>query len=319
MGFSTGKDLHVNVPLSKVAMNYEPKGIIADQIAPIIQVNKQSDAYSIYSIAEAYQIEEDKRAPGTEAQKIYRSVSSGTYYANNYALKDEIPYEDIENCDAGILLTKRSSRIRYIKKKLMLNWEYRVALQVTSTSNVGSSSAVGSNWSDATDGNSDPIGDIHTAQDNIYVSTGYFPNRIIFSRLAWRYFTNHANVITRLYGHQTSTKGRLVTINQAQDLLEVDHVYVGKALYNSVDEGQTATLSDIWGTDVLVYYAPDTPSVEEASFMYSFRWNKVMNMNAMVHQLPRSYKEQVELGYYQDEKITGANLGFLITDVRSSV
>lgn len=319
MGFSTGKDLHVNVPLSRIAMNYEPQGIIADQIAPIVTVDKQSDAYTIYSIAESYKIEEDKRSPGAEAQKVYRSISSGTYFADNYALKDDIPYEDIENADAGIMLTKRSSRVRYIKKKLYLNWEYRLASAVTSTSNVGSSSAVGSNWSDKRDGYSDPIGDIQTAQDNIYVSTGITPNRIIFSRIAWRLFTNHANVISRLYGHQTSTKGRLVTVAQAQDLLECEHIYIGKSLYNSAQEGQTASMADIWGTDVLVYYAPNQPSEEEPSFMYSFRWNKIMNMVAEIHQLPRSKKEQVELGYYQDEKITGSALGFLITDVRSSV
>lgn len=319
MGYSTGKDLHVNIPLSKIAINYMPGNIIADQIAPIIPVEKQSDAYTIYSIAEAYQIEEDKRAPGKEAQIITRSISSDTFFCDNYALKDDIFYEDIENADAGILLTKRAQRARYIKKKLMLNWEYRLALQVTSTSNVGSSSAVGSNWSDSTDGNSDPIGDIQTAKDNIYYSTGYDPNRIIFSRRAWRYFTNHANVITRLYGHQTSNKGRIVTAGQAADMLEIPHVYIGSALRNSVQEGQTASMTDIWGTDVLVYYAPDTPGVEEASFMYSFRWNKIMEFNVVVHQVPKKYKEQVEVGYYQDEKITASTLGFLITDVRSSV
>ena len=164
MGFSTGKDLHVNVPLSRIVMAYEPKGMIADQIAPIVPVTKQSDAYTIYSIAEAYQIEKDKRAPGEEANIITRSISSDTYFADNYALKDDLPYEDIENADAGILLTKRATRARYVKNKLMHNWEYRLALQVTSTSNVGSSSAVGSNWSDGATGHSDPMADLQTAK-----------------------------------------------------------------------------------------------------------------------------------------------------------
>jgi hypothetical protein len=319
MAFSTGKDLHVNVPLSRIAMAYQPTGMIAPEIAPIVTVNKQSDAYTIYSIADAYRIEEDKRAPGGEAQKIYRSISSATYFADNYALKDDIPYEDIENADAGLLLTKRSERVKYVKNKLYLNWERRLALQVTSGSNVGSYSGVGSNWSDATDGNSDPIGDIFTAKDNVFYVTGYEPNRIIFSRKAWRYFREHGNVITRLYGHQTSSKGRLVTVGMAKDLLEVEHVHIGSALYNTTQEGQTESLSDIWGTDVLVYYAPTNPTAEAPSFMYSFRWNKVMNMVAQIHQVPRQHKEEVELGYYQDEKITGSTLGFLITDVRSSV
>lgn len=319
MGYSTGKDLHVNVPLSKVAMAYEPSGIIADQIAPIVPVNKQSDSYTIFSIAEAFKVEEDKRSPKSEAQVITRSISSGTYFADNYALKDDIAYEDIQNADPGTLLTKRSERVKYLKKKLYLNWEYRLALQCTSTSNIGSSSAVGSNWSDATDGNSDPIGDILTAKDNIYYSTGYNANKAIFSRRAWRYFREHANVISRLYGQQTTSKGRIVTPAQAAAMLELEKVFIGAAIFNTADEGQTAVMSDMWGTDVLVYYTPNAPTANEPSFMYSFRWNKIMNMNAVIHQMPRAYKEQVELGYYQDEKITGSTLGFLITDVRSSV
>jgi hypothetical protein len=319
MGYSTGKDLHVNIPLSKIAMAYEPRNLIPEQVAPVVTVNKQSDAYTIYSIAEAFKLEEDKRAPGTEAQKIYRTVSSDTYFADNYALKDDIPYEDIENADAGMLLTKRAERVKYIKNKLYLNWEYRLAMQLTSGSNIGSYSGVGSNWSDATDGNSDPIGDIFTAQDNVFYVTGYVPNHVLFSRKAWRYFREHANVISRLYGQTTSGAGRIVTPTMASKLLEVDRVLIGSALYNSNDEGQSASLTDVWGTDVLVYYAPLTPTADEPSFMYSFRWNKIMNMVAQVHQVPMAHKEQVELGYYQDEKITGSTLGFLITDVRSSV
>lgn len=319
MAYAGTKAIHINVPLSNVAMAYRPRNMIAEMIAPIVPVNKQADSFPIWSSADAFRTEEDKRAPGTEANRIYWNVESDTFYCDNYALKDRIPYEDIENADLPYLVGERASRVRRIKDKLYLNWEYRVAEQVTSGSNVGSYSGVGSNWSDATDGNSDPIGDVNTAIYNVEDSTGYRPNRIIFGKSSWRQYRNHANVITRLYGHQTSSKGRIVTLENVKTIHELDVALVGGAYYNSADEGQSQSLTKLWDNDVLVYFAPMNPSKEEPSFMYSFRWNKIMTMQAQIFQDEKKGAEEVQLGYYQDEKITASTLGFLITDTTSSV
>jgi len=316
---ATGRDLHVNIPLANIAMVYTPYGMIADKIAPLVRVGKQSDSYNTWSLADAYRTEEDKRAPGTEANVIERSVSSDTYFAKNYALKDKIPYEDLKNADAAFIMTERGERVKYIKNKLYLNWEYRVGMLCTSTSNIGSSSAVASNWSDEATGHSSPMEDLTTAMQNIEGVTGYMPNRAIFGRVAWKHFRNHADIIDRLYGNQTGANGRIISLQQAANLLELDQVLVGRAKYNSAGEGQAASLTDIWGANVLLYYAPMNPSKEEPSFMYSFRWPIVSDMQATVYQLERSKAEEVELGYYQDEKITASTLGFLITDVASSI
>lgn len=48
MGF-TGKDVHVDVPLSNVAIAYRPQNLIAEEICPIVSVPKQSDATSRHS------------------------------------------------------------------------------------------------------------------------------------------------------------------------------------------------------------------------------------------------------------------------------
>jgi len=319
---ATGRDVHIDVPLSNVAIGYTPRGFIADQIAPVVPVNKQSDGYYIWSQADAFRVDDDLRAPGTEANVITRGVTSDTFFARNYALKDRIPYEDIENADAGFIFAKRSSRARFIKNKLMLSMEKRVALKCTSGSNVGSYSAVASAWTDYTAGKSAPIADINTGIQNVEDSTGYRPNSIIFGRYAWRHFREHADVIARIYGEVDKGKSaRIVTIEQVKALFEVDRVLIGGAYYSTADEGQAVALSQLWNDNVLIYFAPMQPAgpdQEEPSFMYSFRWNKIMNMEAQVHQLPRAKAEEVELGYYQDEKITADTLGFLITGVGSA-
>lgn len=316
---ATGRDIHVDVPLSNMAVAYSPEGMIADLIAPIIIVNKQSDMYWVFSAADAFRTEDDLRAPGTEPNKIEASISSGTFFAKNYALSDRIPYEDIKNADAGTMITEREGRVQRLKSKLMLGMEKRVGLQCTSGSNVGSYSATGSAWTDYTAGNSNPIADINTALNNVEDTTGYRPNRIIYGGYAWRHFREHASVITRIYGSEAKGQAaRLVTREATKALFEVDQVLVGGAYYSTADEGQAKSLSQIWFDNVLAYYAPMQPRRDAPSFMYGFRWKEVMNMQAEVHQLPRAKAEEIHLGYYQEEKITGSDLAFLITGVGSS-
>ncbi len=315
MGF-TGKDVHVDVPLSNVAIAYRPQNLIAEEICPIVTVNKQSDAYYIWSLADALRTEDDKRAPGAEANVITRSMSSGTFFAYNYALKDRIPYEDIENADADFIFAERASRTEMLKDKLYLNWEYRVSRQVTSTSNVGSYSNVASAW---TAPEADPIKDIRTAIYNVEGVSGYRPNSIIFGRYAWNKFIQQTNVEDLLFGTVTGQGSpKIISRQSVAALLEMDRVLVGGGIYNSAAEGQTASLSNLWNDQVLIYYAPLQPRKDSPSFMYAFRWTKVMNMEARVYDLPRNHAEEIELGYYQDEKITASALGFLLCGVGSS-
>lgn len=313
---ATGRDIYIDVPLSNVAIVYRPSGMVVDQLAPVVQVQKQSGAYPIWSLADAYRLEDDERAPGTEATPVTWDVSSDLYMCRNYALKTRVPWEDLENADPWFIINTREAKARRIKDKLVLKWESRVASKVTSGTNVGSYAAVASSWNDHTSGKSDPIGDINRALKNVEDSTGVRPNRICFSRASWREFREHADVINRIYGTAGGgNPARLVTRENTKALFEVDEVLVAGTYKNTKDKGLGTSLSMMWGGNVLVYYAPGSPSIDDASFMYSFRWPKVrdLDMAATVRSIEPKQCDEIELGYYQDEKITAKELGYLIT------
>lgn len=317
MGFSD-RDVHIDVPLSNIAIAYRPEGFIADQIFPIVTVPKRSDGYYVWDIADAYRREETLRAPGTEANIISRSVASGTFYCKNYALKDRLPYEDIENADPGFILTERSSRAEFVKDKLYIDWEYRLANNVTSGSNVGSYSAVASGWGGS---GADPIADLNTCINNVQDATGQKPNSIVFGMAAWRLFRDNAAVLNKFYGTAgASSTGRLVTMDMVKGLFDLERLLVGGAYRNTGEEGQNVSLSQIWGENVLVYYAPTSPRKDKPSLGYSFRWNGVpgMSMQAEIFQDSKAKAEEVQLGYFQEEKITAKALGFLLTAVSSN-
>jgi hypothetical protein len=316
---STGRDLHIDRLLSQMAISYAENSTIAGTIAPVVTVDKQGDMYSVFSRADAYRTEDDKRSPGTEANKITRSLSSDTYYAQNYALKYPITIEDRENADPVYRQNLWTDAAQYVTDKLMLSWEVRVAALVNNTSNVGSSAGVASEWDAAA--SSDPIGDLNTALDNVQDLTGQRPNRLVFGGNAWRSMRRNTDVLDRVFGSTAAGPQGFARRDQVAALMEVDAIHIGDAYRNTANEAQAESLSRVWTDNVLACYTPDAPSRDRPSYMYSYRWatGGLPNMQAERHPYdPKTKTEEVEVGYYQDEKITGAEYGFLLLAVNSS-
>lgn len=315
MGNATGRDVHIDTVLSNMAMGYRPDGFIADMIFPTVLVPKQADLYVEFSRADRLRVENTTRAPGTKARRITETVGSASFFARNYALAKEVPIEDKVNADPLLLSGLYNGASTTLLDKLYLDWERRIALKVTSASNVGSSAAVSSAWNGA--GN--PLGNINTAIDNVRFSNGVRPSDIVFGEDAWNSFRRDSNIRNLIFG--TNNGGGYPTEQQVATLLNVKRVHVAGAFYNSAQEGQAETLSTIWGDNVLVYYRPDAPTIERPSFGYNFRWSAPGIPNLQVERHPwdsQTKSEAIEVGFYQDEKVTGSTYGFLLRAVNSS-
>lgn len=136
---------------------------------------------------------------------------------------------------------------------------------------------------------------------------------------AWRSLRRNDQILNRLFG--TNNGGGYATRQQVASLLEVEEILVGAAYKNTGNEAQAESLSSIWGDNVLCYYAPSSPSRDLPSYMYSFRWapQGMPSMQAERHPFdPKTKTEEVEVGYYQVEKVTGDEYGFLLLAVNSS-
>lgn len=318
MGGNTGRALHIDRALTNMAMGYRPAGFIADMIFPIVPVTNQSDLYYEFSRADRIRREDTRRAPGSPANRVRESVSSGSYYCPNYALSAPAVIEDKANADPVIITNIINGRTRYVLDKLALDMEYRVASMVNSTTNVGSSAAVSSAWNGA----GDVIGNINAAVDNVMDANGVSDASNIHVAMgidAWRSARRDSTVRNLING--TNNGGGFATRRQFQELLEIGDLHVGGAYENTGQEGLSEAVSKIWGDNVLVYYAPPAPSIEQPSFGYNFRWvaNGIANMQVERHPYDSIIKaELIEVGYYQDEKITGDTYGFLLTAVNSS-
>lgn len=317
MGIATGRDLHIDQNLTNVAMAYRPAGMVADAIAPIVVVDKETNVYPVFNQGEALAIHSTLRARNTPAQRITRSVSSGNYACKNYALAYDQPIEDRANMDAAYAYQLDIGATTAVLDGLMLDWDKRVLQQVGSASNVSTGFLTGSSWTLT----GDPISMIWKAMEQVQQTTAYKPNSLLWGWKAWNYFRRNVNARNFVLG--TNNGGGAVTRQAAQAAFEVDRFLVSNAFYNSANEAQAAALANTFPADaVLAYYAPPAASRETPSFMYSFRWQAPQLPTPLaVYRHPYDSKAQndsIEAGYYQDEKITGSSLGALILGVGSA-
>lgn len=318
---ATQRDLHIDTWLSQIAINYRPTGMIADMIAPIVSVPKETDVYPVFDRGEAFAVEDTSRSRGTESKRVTRTVSSAAYTAKNYALAYDLYLEDRANMDGALQFELESGAARYLQDKLMLDYDRRVLSQVGSASNVSTGFAVQSGWAAPVAANQgDPIRAIWSAMEQIQSQTAQKPNSLLFGWRAWNVFRR--NYHARNYVLGTNNGGGAVTRAMTQEAFEVERLNVAGAFYNTQNEGQAALLSNNPLADaVLVYYAPLAPSREAPSFMYSFRWsNPALGTPMAVIRHPyesRTRVEGIEVAYYQDEKITGSDYAALILNVNS--
>jgi hypothetical protein len=322
MGLSTGKDLHIDQHLTNLAINYRPQGLIADAIAPIIPVQKQSDAYPVFSRFEAFAIEDTVRAPRTEAKKITRSVSSGQYQAKNHALGYDVPIEDVANMDNALRFELDAGASAFLQNKFGMAWEKRVLDMAVNTTNVGSVFVMNSSWAATGTNGGDAITAVFQLLEHARTRTGQKMNSLWFGWRAWNYFSRNYHVRNFLNGVNNG-KG-LVTRDMAKGLFEVDRLLVSEAMYHTHNEAMTDafSLQSPMENQLIAYFAPTAPSRDDPSWMYSFRWQAPgLPAPLTVFRHPYDTKkrvETIEIDLYQDEKIVGTDYAYrLITNAAS--
>jgi len=134
-------EVHIDVVLSNISLGYHPKGMIAEEIFPIVSVKKESDKYYIWNKGEAFRVPDNtQRADGTRSKTIGFSLTTSTYSAEEYALNIEVTDRQVANADSVINL--RSAKTRRVKDILMLDQEIRVASLLTTQSNWASTNRV---------------------------------------------------------------------------------------------------------------------------------------------------------------------------------
>lgn len=310
---ATGRDLHVDVPLSNAIINYRTEGLLGETIFPVVPVMKQSNMIPEIPLGEFLRSEIAYRAPGTEANKVKFNISTQTYFCKNYALKFPLTIEDRENADE--IWQVRQNGAFLITDLIRIQKELRVFNAINSSSNVNTVFLPSSAWNAGANAG-DPISQINKMFYRVQDSTGFRPNNLLFGLSAFRTFMVNTVVRGILFPHG----GGLASEQNAAQLFSAN-IFLNVGYYNTGGENFTATLAGFFDDAVFAWYNPPGGSIGPLPrYSATMRWTVpgVPNMAVEVHPFDSKIKsEEIEVGVYDDEKILNKNLGIILKGVNS--
>lgn len=262
-------ELHVDAALTNVTVAYKPNGFIADQLAPIVPVSKESDKYYVFDREESLRTFNDLRADGSEANTIEMKFSKDTYFCEEYALNIAITDRQKKNADSALKLEMRKSK--HLKNTLLLSREKRVATLVRALANYATGHKVtltgADQWSD-TGFTGDPLQQIDDGIQTIYDATGQFPNFLLLPYSVATVLANNAKFLERV----KYTKDNLVSSTGLPKIIRNMVVLTPGAVETTSLEGaNAATFATVWGNDLVMGISNGGSIMDELSQFYTFR------------------------------------------------
>jgi hypothetical protein len=259
-------NVHIDEVLTQISIGYPNEGLVAEALFPSLTVTKQSGKYNIFG-REAWLPEDDIRAPGTEANEIPgAAISLDTFYAMEHALQIAVTDEEREMADPPLRPDADGTNI--VTSKILLGREVAMKNMVTNAANYPAGSTVTlsgtSQWSDYV--NSNPIGDLKTAERAIHANIFLPPTVAVIPYQVMSVLEDHPDLIERI---KYSERAILTQDIMAALLGLPGRVVVPGVGYQSAPG---AAVGYLWGKDVLLAYNPPNPSPRTPAFAYEFVW-----------------------------------------------
>lgn len=296
--------------LSQFSQKYTNRNYVSEMVLPVLRVKEKTGKFAQYG-TENLRVYSDAtfRAPGTRANTVDYTVSQGTYSCQEHAIEKRVPDELKNNTDDPYDAMRDATAT--IMDNLWVNQERALATAMTSTATLTQNTTLSgtSQWSDYN--NSDPFTDINTGIETIRAATGQRPNSAVMSFDVMRKLKDHPDVRDQLKYTNGGQFSEDAFVQWLKGHFGLSNVYVGTAIYDSADEGQTASLGNVWNDDFVLFYQNERPTMMQATFGYTF-----VDQPRVVE----TYREEshvsdvVRQRYSYDQAIMDASLAYLIKD-----
>lgn len=284
---------------------------VASKIFPAVPIEKQSGTYYIFTKKYWFLDELKARAPGGAFARSGYGVSSATCQAQLWGL--EHPIADEAKANNQMPMSLEQAGLQWLAQQSLIRKERAFAADFMALSvwdNQDNNSTT--DWDDFSAG--DPVTDVLTARRTVSNNTGFDPNTMVVGYIVHAALINHPDIIDRVKYVQQAT---LATVESALSAcFGITSYIVGKASYNSANEGASFSASAIIDDDCLVTYVTPTPGVMTASSGYTFAWDGGGGTGQVGSYRDQSVKSYIlQHAEAWDQKAVATDLGYFFADV----
>jgi len=299
--------------LTQFAVQYsqETEGFIAPTLFPSMPApsGESGTYYTFTSSKDFFTLPNyTERAPGTNYGRGQLGVGTGTYQT----IQDgwEIPVDDRVQANADAPFDPRRTAVESATQVIMLRREKRVIDAITNATTFASYTTalgVGDRYDND---NSEPVTLMDTWKEVVRGNIGRNPNTYVLAYDAWLKLKEHPAIQARI----KTTVDTVVTLDLVAKLFGLDRILLSFAAYNSAEEGQTVSLTDMMSKKAFLGYINPTPGIMRPSVGYNIQVNGIQ---------AKSYREEARdseiarASVNEVPKIVAADCGYLITTVIS--
>jgi hypothetical protein len=261
-------NVHIDTVLTQISVAWPNNGLVGENLFPMVPVNKQSDKYYVFG-REGWVMEDDLRAPGTEANEITGlALSLDTYYAQEHSL--QIPVTDEERWNADSPLSPDRDATDLVTSKIWLGREKAMKDLATTAANYSSSNTTTlsgtAQWNDYVV--SDPISNLRTGKAAVHAKIFTEPNVGIIPYQVMTVLEDHPDFIERI---KYSERG-IVSSDLIGAVVGLPKIVIPGVGIASTALGQPIAVGYLWGKDVIMAYVPGRPGMKIPAFGYEYGW-----------------------------------------------
>jgi hypothetical protein len=315
----TQTDVHVDRPLTNVSVAYiqSQDGFVASKVFPMVPVAKQTDKYFTYTKNDWFRDEAKIRADAVESAGSGYGVGTAAYSCDVFAFHKDVGAQVRANSDSP--LDPDADAARFVTQRLLLRKEIQWVSDCFGTSIWGTDATPANLWDNYA--TSDPFADIETGKRTVLLNTGFEPNTLVLGYDVWRFLKQHPDLLDRLGIGGSVTEVRRITPQILAAALEVDNVYIAKAVKATNVEAETAAYAFTHGKNALLCYVNPNPGLLAPSAGYTFAWTGFNGMGAEI-AISRFYLDakkcdRIEGEAAWDNKVVATDLGYFFSAVVS--
>lgn len=312
MSQPTGKSIQAVDPvLTNILVGYKQADdrFVAGRVFPVIPVDKKSGTFYKFTKKYWFLDEMETRAPGAKFARSGYGVETDTFDTLQWALAHAIADEDRANNQMPMSLEQAG--LQWLAQQSNIRKERSFSTDFMKTSVWGTDDTTATDWDDTS---SDPVNDVLTARRTISNNTGFDGNSMVLGYIVHQALVNHPDLIDRVKYVQQAT---MATVESAiAAAFGVANYIVGKASYNSANEGQTFSAAAIIDDDCLVCHIAPTPGIMTASAGYTFAWDGGGGAGSVaMYRDDESDADVLKTKEQWDQKAVATDLGYFFSDI----
>ncbi|AKO45685.1 hypothetical protein [[Haemophilus] ducreyi] len=299
----------VDPALTAIAIAYRNRRMISDDVLPRTPVAKQEFKYLQYNLGEGFAVPNARVGRTSRPNQVEFGATQLTSSTEDFALDAPVPLADIANKPTNYNPKGRATE--QTTNLIELGREVRTTNLVfnkKSYANGLTKTLSGNNqWSHD---DSKPIADLLSALDTPVMR----PNIMMLGQKAATALRTNKSII-KAYNGSLGDEG-LVPLEYLKELFELEEIYVGQALINTVNQAKKAVLQQAWGNHCALIYRDrlaDTNGGTTFGLTAQFGTREVRDIFDENMGMRGGYN--VRVGESVKELITAPDLGFFLENV----